>query len=179
MADVYEPREDSFLLEKYVKKFARGNVLDMGTGSGIQAIAAAEKAASVTAVDINTDAIEKCKKENCGKINFLRSDLFSAFEGQSIKFDTIIFNAPYLPNDDDAKDVALDGGKMGYEVIEKFLAGAKIFLAKGGLILLVFSSFTNKGKVDAMISMKGFNFKELERIHIMFEDIYCYKITIV
>jgi pyruvate dehydrogenase E1 component alpha subunit len=41
---VYEPREDSLLLEKYVKKFAKGIVLDIGTGSGIQAKAAAERA---------------------------------------------------------------------------------------------------------------------------------------
>ena len=82
MTDVYEPREDSLLLEKYVRRFASGNVLDMGTGSGIQARAAAEKATSVIAVDINPDAIDECRKEDCKRISFVRSDLFSAFEGQ-------------------------------------------------------------------------------------------------
>ena len=175
MSDVYEPREDSLILEKYVKKFARGNVLDMGTGSGIQARAAAEKATTVVAVDINQDAIEACKKDS-GKIIFLRSDLFSALEGKI--FDTIIFNAPYLPDDDSYKDVALDGGKNGYEMIERFLRGAKRFLARDGLILLVFSSFTNKARVDALIRMNGFKFTELEKVHVMFEDIYCYKINL-
>jgi release factor glutamine methyltransferase len=177
MTDVYEPREDSLLLEKYVRRFASGNVLDMGTGSGIQARAAAEKATSVIAVDINPDAIDECRKEDCKRISFVRSDLFSAFEGQQIRFDTIIFNAPYLPNDENFKDVALDGGKNGYEIIGRFLADAKNFLAKDGLILLVFSSFTNKARVDALIRMNGFVFKELERIHVMFEDIYCYRIN--
>ena len=167
MTDVYEPREDSLLLEKYVKKFARGNVLDMGTGSGIQARAAAEKATTVVAVDINQDAIDACKKDS-GKIIFLRSDLFSALEGKI--FDTIIFNAPYLPDDDSYKN--------GYEMIERFLRGAKRFLARDGLILLVFSSFTNKARVDALIRMNGFKFTELEKVHVMFEDIYCYKINL-
>ena len=35
---LYEPREDSRLLAKYAKKYAKGLVLDIGTGSGIQAL---------------------------------------------------------------------------------------------------------------------------------------------
>ena len=56
---IYEPREDSFLMEKAVKKYAYGKVLDMGTGSGIQAIAAAKNknVKSITAVDINKEAV--------------------------------------------------------------------------------------------------------------------------
>ena len=50
---IYEPRADSTLLERYVRQYAKGSVLDMGTGSGIQAIAAAHnsKVISVLALD--------------------------------------------------------------------------------------------------------------------------------
>ena len=171
MPNVYQPREDSFLLEKYVKKLARGNVLDIGTGSGIQAKAALN-AKSVTAVDINQEAINQCRK-NIKNITFLKSDLFSNVKG---KFDTIIFNAPYLPNEGE-RDPALDGGKNGHETIERFLSQAKGFLASDGIILLVFSSFTNKEKVDRLIVENGFKFEELERIHFSFENIYCYKLS--
>ena len=34
MTGLYEPREDSFLLSGVVKRFCRGKVLDMGTGTG-------------------------------------------------------------------------------------------------------------------------------------------------
>ena len=34
MDDPYEPSEDSYLLEKYVAQFAKGLVLDVGTGTG-------------------------------------------------------------------------------------------------------------------------------------------------
>jgi len=193
--EVYEPREDSLLLEKYVKKFARGFVLDIGTGSGIQAKAAAEKADFVIGVDINQKSIDFCNRFKSDKTLFLKSDMFSFFEkkhitprngsfditdivnNQSNKFDTIIFNPPYLP-EENYRDIALDGGKKGYEIIERFLNEAKRFLAENGLILLIFSSFTNKEKIDKLIQKNGFRAEELERVHISFEDIYCYKITL-
>ena len=171
MPNIYQPREDSFLLEKYVKKLARGHVLDMGTGSGIQAIAALEKAETVTAIDINPNSINNFKNK---KITFIRSDLFSSLESKR-KFDTIIFNAPYLP-EEGARDPALDGGKRGHETIERFLKQAKDHLEKDGIILLVFSSLTDKEKVDQIIKDNGYRSELLEKIHISFEDIYCYKL---
>ena len=40
---VYLPREDSYLLKKWVEKLVSGDVLDMGTCTGIQAFTAASK----------------------------------------------------------------------------------------------------------------------------------------
>ncbi len=62
---VYIPQEDSYLLAKEVKKYARGNVLDMGTGSGIQGLYALEnkQTKSVLFSDINPKAIEYVKKD--------------------------------------------------------------------------------------------------------------------
>jgi release factor glutamine methyltransferase len=194
MSKIYEPREDSFLLEKYVKKFAKGICLDVGTGSGIQAKAASSKAEFVFAVDVNKESVDFCNKIESEKILCLESDLFSFFKkkyftvedgkiielkdnkGENNKFDTIIFNPPYLPKDKKDKDIALDGGKKGYEMIERFLNEAEKFLSSDGIILLIFSSFTGKEKVDSLIEEKGFEFDELEKIHVFFEDIYCYKI---
>ena len=53
----YEPREDSTSLEAYVRQYAKGSVLDMGTGSGIQAITAAHNSnvSSVLATDVQED----------------------------------------------------------------------------------------------------------------------------
>lgn len=83
MTIIYEPREDSTLLAKWVKQYATGKVLDVGTGSGIQAVTAAKKkgVTSVIAVDIQSGVISHCKNtiEN-KKIRFRQSDLFSVFE---------------------------------------------------------------------------------------------------
>jgi release factor glutamine methyltransferase len=194
--DFYEPSHDSILLQKYVRQLSKGLVLDMGTGSGIQAKAAAEVANFVIAVDINKKAIEFCKRNiQSHKIMFVESDMFSFFEknyvhmskysfkrigrvdGDVNKFDTIIFNPPYLPREEGGDDESLVGGEKGYEVIERFLKQAKRFLAENGIILLIFSSFTNKAKVEELILANEFDYECLEKVHINFEDIYCYKIT--
>jgi methylase of polypeptide subunit release factors len=61
---VYTPREDSYLLAEAVNGLVEGIVLDMGTGSGIQAITAALKpqVTEVVAVDINPLALELAER---------------------------------------------------------------------------------------------------------------------
>jgi release factor glutamine methyltransferase len=173
---IYPPKEDSLLLEKHVKRFAKGRVLDMGTGSGIQALAAAGRKAvkSVLAVDVNPAVVKHCRKNiKNRKIKCLQSDLFSNVKGE---FDTIIFNPPYLPQELPERDVALEGGKKGYETIVRFLESANAFLATNGSILLLFSSLSNKNHIESTIKQTLFTFKELGRLHIFFEDLFVYKI---
>jgi len=176
---MYNPEEDSIMLAKAVQRYARGKVLDLGTGSGIQALAAAKnkKTSSIVAVDIDKEAIKACKKDiKNRKITFRHSNLFSNIKG---RFDTIIFNPPYLPEEKEIKikDKEIYGGREGCELIVKFLKQVKKYLNKEGTILLVFSSFTNKKKIDNIIYDSGFSFKELEKRHIFFEDIYVYLIS--
>ena len=170
---LYEPAEDSFLLEKYVKELARGDVLDLGTGSGIQAVAAAENARSVTASDIQEDVELYFRERFEGRdIRFVRSDLFSDISG---KFDTIIFNPPYLP-DEGLEDRRLFGGKGGWEILERFISQSREHLRPGGIILIVFSSLTGEDRVKEAIEGEGYRFKELERRHVFFEDLVVYLI---
>jgi release factor glutamine methyltransferase len=174
---LYEPREDSFLLERNVEKFAKGKVLDMGTGTGILAIAAAKnkKVKSVVAVDINKEAIlyvlDVCINENM-PVTVVQSDLF---ENINEKFDTIVFNPPYLPNQG-PEDLALDGGEKGYELIENFLVQAKKHLTKEGQILLLFSSLTNKDIVDSILRREEYSFKQVDSMKLDFEELYVYRI---
>ncbi|MEM4254125.1 MAG: methyltransferase [Candidatus Woesearchaeota archaeon] len=174
---IYPPKEDSLLLEKWVKRLARGKVLDMGTGSGIQAVAASKKKSvkSVLAVDINPAVVRHCRKNIVSKkIRCLRSDLFAKVKGE---FDTIIFNPPYLPQELPERDVALEGGKKGYETIFRFLESANAFLANNGIILLLFSSLNNKKSIEEAIRQNLLTFEELDRLHVFFEDLFVYKIT--
>ena len=143
----------------------------MGTGSGIQAVTAAEKVevTEVTAVDINPNALEAAKRmaNKNGvsyKIRFKESNLFNSIED---KYDWIIFNAPYLPTEDNIIDVALDGGANGNEVVSCFLEDAKQHLIKNGQILLVYSS------LSSLQGDYGYTWEILGKVDLFFEVIYC------
>ena len=136
---IYEPAEDSFLLVKHIKQYARGKVLDMGCGSGILTEAAAKKTKNITAVDINPEAVKLAEKKG---FKAIESDLFEKVQG---KFNLIIFNPPYLPEEkgeDAESQLATTGGKKGNEVLKRFLEQAKKHLALEGNILVVVSSLT-------------------------------------
>jgi len=188
---VYEPREDSFLLQKEVLKYARGKCLDIGTGSGIQAKAALKNGELVVALDIDDKAVEEAKKHLGKRAVCAKSDLFEFFEKKKYskirdkrlrkilsgpKFDTIIFNPPYLPEDARLKDITLDGGKKGYEILEKFFSNVNSYLAPDGIILIVFSSLTNKSKVDEIIKGRMLEREQLSMQRIFFEELYVYRI---
>jgi len=172
---IYEPREDSFLLLKHIKDYAKGLVLDMGTGTGILVEEASKHADKAIGVDVNKEAIEFCKNKfnNIKNIKFKNSDLFSSLKE---KFNLIIFNPPYLPSEPKASDIALDGGKQGYEMIEQFLKKAKKHLKKDGKILLLFSSLSKKEKINNILISEGYSYKEIDKQHIHFEDLYVYEI---
>ena len=166
---IYEPREDSFLLQKYVEKYAAGKVLDMGTGSGIQALAAMKKTKDVLAVDVDDYSVIYAKGKG---VNAIQSDLFENVDG---KFDLIIFNPPYLPKDiNENKEVArlVSGGREGKELIEEFLSKVKGYLNKDGKILLAFTSLS--GDVLGSVEKKGFRYEKLAEQSFFFERLYVY-----
>jgi len=171
---IYNPGEDSFLLAKYVKKYAKGKILDIGTGSGILAEIALENTKDVLAVDINEEAVEYCKKKG---INCVKSDLFSNIKG---RFDVIIFNPPYLPKDGDEDDeirIITTGGEKGYEIIERFIKKSKNHLDRDGIILIVFSTLT--GDVESLIKKYGYKFELLEEKSLFFEKLKVLKLTFI
>ncbi len=172
---IYQPAEDSFLLAEFVKKEILQNhpkkILDMGSGSGIQAetaIKAGSEEQNVTLVDINSLAIAHLKNK-FPKSRIIKSDLFEGLWNSS-KFDLIIFNPPYLPNDE--FDVGIDtaGGEKGSEITNEFHETAKSHLAENGKILLITSSLT-KG-----VNWKSYKRKLLGKKKIFFEELYVWEL---
>lgn len=174
---IYYPREDSYLLEKHVKRLAFGSVLDMGTGTGIQALAAAKskRVKKVLAADIDKGSIEYCRNNSRHKkIRYKVSDLFKNIP--NTLFDTIVFNPPYLPQEKKTRMIAVEGGKKGHEVIARFLEKAGDYLKPDGNILLLFSSLTSRQVVEDLLRKKLLEFKMIDSIHYFFEELYVYNI---
>jgi len=182
MTSVYEPMEDSRLLERHVRQLARGRVLDLGAGSGVQAFAALENPAvtEILAADINPLAVERVRRriealppEQRNRIAVIKSDMFSAI---TWKFDTIICNPPYLPDEEKDHDPALYGGEEGYEWSVRFLREAGNHLSPNGQILFLFSSLTNRERVDLELKRLGLQHEELGMLADFFERLYVYRI---
>lgn len=148
--NVYEPAEDSFLFAENLDVDESSSVVDVGVGCGILSIVAAKKAQEVYSVDINPYAI-RCARRNArlngvaSKIFFVQGDLFNSF-AKGIKFDLILFNAPYLPSgkyESSLLERSWAGGKTGREVIDRFIDQAPEYLNAKGRILLMQSSLSN------------------------------------
>jgi len=173
--DVYKPAEDSLLLLRHVEARVHGSVLDMGTGSGVQAVAAASKpgVSRVVAVDIDGGAVEVARRRAAeagvsDKIEFRVGDLFEGVGGE--RFDWIVFNPPYLPSEGAADEPSWSGGRTGGEVIARFLSEAAGHLKRDGAVLLVHSSMTgfDRGRVGAL-----YRVEVLEELPLFFERLYC------
>jgi release factor glutamine methyltransferase len=176
---VYLPSDDSLMLAEAAVGL-RGNVLEIGCGSGVASLAAAKTAESVLGVDINPEAV-KCAKSNAEKnrianASFIESDLFATVPSDA-KFDAILFNPPYLPTGEEERvygplNHAFDGGKDGREVLDRFLAGFGTHLRQEGVVLLLQSSLNNMEKTRATLEGVGYVVEIIGEKAFFFEKLY-------
>ena len=174
--DVLIPRpETEFLVVTLLDRAGGGScpiqICDVGTGSGIIAIAAAVHLprARVTAVDICPKALEvaRANARQHGvddRIEFIQSDLFEAVPAQR-RFDFVVSNPPYITEAEIeglARDVreyeprsALVAGPRGTEVIERLLPGAVERLLPGGHLLIEISPTTHDAALELIATTAG------------------------
>lgn len=178
----YEPSEDTFLLAENLDVKEGDRVLDVGTGCGILAVLSALKAFWVLALDINPKAV-RCAKVNARrngvlkKISFVCGDLFKPLK-RGIVFDLILFNAPYLPVEEEPKEwieYAWAGGRNGRKVIDRFLNDVSNYLRYNGRLLLVQSSLSNIEETLTILEGSGFKAKIADRRKFFFEEIVLIK----
>ncbi len=178
--DVYEPSDDTYLLLDALEKIDIDPgfiVLEVGCGTGIVSIALSCWAASVVACDINPHAVDICKKNaarnKAKNVEVVESDLFSNVSG---RFDLIVFNTPYLPQDSDETvsgeiNHAWDGGADGRKVIDKFLSGVSKHLSSSGKVIFLESSLSDYEKSVRYLESIGFEVKIVSRKKLHFEEI--------
>lgn len=154
---VYPPQHDSQLLIDTLEKteLAQGRrVLDLCTGSGVVAIAAAELGAmSVTAFDICPRAV-RCSRGNAVHAGVVIDVLEGSCSGalDYAPFDVIVSNPPYVPTppagDNNVIPMtagpasAFNAGVDGRMVLDPICESAASLLAAGGSMLLVQSTLS-------------------------------------
>jgi release factor glutamine methyltransferase len=144
------PRPDTELIvELAIERLApQGRLLDMGTGSGAIAVAAAHtrKDARVTALDVSEAALAVARANAAGNganVRFLRSDWFSAIGDE--RFEVIASNPPYIAAGDEHLSQgdlrfepvgALTDHADGLSALRIIVGGARTHLVAGGWLLL-------------------------------------------
>jgi len=133
--------DETIFTSRVVKSIARGDVLDLGTGSGALAVAAAEGAETIVGTDVNPKAIKYAQKtaelnnvEN--KCTFKLGDLYEPVVNR--KFDLIVMNPPFVPLPFGIKMfLSADGGFDGMQVAKRTIQDAPVHLKEDGTFILL------------------------------------------
>lgn len=161
--------------KKSISNIKNLKILDMGSGSGIQAQTCKELGFNnILTADINQESVKLLKSKG---FKSLESNLFSNINKKQ-KFHLIIFNPPYLPEDKYDKEKDTTAGKKGYEIILKFLKQAKSHLNPDGKIILLFSSFSKPNVIKKQAKQLGYAIKLLNQKNLFFEELFVYEIRL-
>ena len=178
--EVFDPGRhfSSKILAEYLMRLDLANcrLLDMGTGSGIIGILAAQKNASVTAVDINPAAAQLATVnaqalQVADHMHVCCGDLFAPLQ-QTASFDWIVFNPPFFPRPATRSREAAYNAGDDYYTITRFLQQAKNFLAPAGRILLILSSDMNLFELQARFDRQNYRVAHCEIKPHLFEQFY-------
>jgi release factor glutamine methyltransferase len=166
------PRPETEILAEAVINRKPSSVLDLCTGSGCLAVAAAKlTGAAVTAADICPEALSLAQENallHKVDIRFIKSDLFENIPES--KFDVIVSNPPYIPSGDiaslqsEVRDydprLALDGGADGLDIYRRLIPESLDYLRPDGVLFLEIGPW--EGVVELM---RKAGFKNIETLN--------------
>lgn len=133
--------DESVYVARRVAEVARGLTLDIGTGSGILALAAATQGCTAVGTDVNEMATryaeQSARRSTAGsRCQFLTGDMYEPVAGRV--FDTVVFNPPFVPLPHGFRFfLSADGGPDGLGIIRRALDGLDRHFAWDGTLLLL------------------------------------------
>ena len=139
----------------------RARVLDVCTGSGAVAVAAAVRGVrEATAIDLHRLSAWTARlnaRLNGVRVRALHGDLFEPVKGE--RFDLITANPPYVPAppgiEGESGDRAWNAGRDGRAVIDRLIDQLPDHLTPDGRVLLVQSSVTGTSETLARLESVG------------------------
>ncbi|WP_280456435.1 HemK2/MTQ2 family protein methyltransferase [Nocardia cyriacigeorgica] len=177
---VYRPQADSWLLARAMTEAGLapgGRVLDLCTGTGAVAIAAAKAgAASVTAVDISRAAVVSAWlniRLRRLAVELVHGDFRTVMHNR--RFDVVLANPPYVPVADGARSRlgarAWDAGHHGRELLDPLCARLPSLLDLNGVALLVQSAVSGPHITVSRLKAGGLKAAVVARTRIPFGPI--------
>lgn len=158
-------------------------VADVGTGSGILALAAARAgAAKVTAIDINPNAAltaaENARANGLeDRVTAMCANLLSALSPDAI-FDVIISSPPSFPGEPrDVADRAWHAGP-NYRDIASLFNQARERLAPGGCLYILLSSDSDLDLFSELIAKAGFQARLVAERSVLIESLIIYQLQV-
>jgi release factor glutamine methyltransferase len=179
--NVFNPKHyyTSKFMAEHIHVTPTDKVLDMGTGSGIQAITAAKNARKVIGTDINPEAVYYARKNTItnglqDKVSVIQSDLFSSLNPES-KFDVILFTPPYFEGTPRKlfEHALIDNDK---KLIKNFFGSAKNYLAHDGYVQMMYSSIAGHENVLKIIRNLGWEYSIMAKSKTWTESFFIYKL---
>ncbi|HTB72016.1 MAG TPA: methyltransferase [Polyangiaceae bacterium] len=164
------------LAEHLLARPLRGlSLLDMGTGAGPIAIAAAAAGASVTACDVNPRAVALARENaalNSVGPEIVESNLFAALANR--QFDLICFNIPFYRREPVSPlDAAFYAGRE-LETVRRFADDCARHLLADGRVVIIFSEDCDGEFILSLFAERGLcleskyvSRKLMERFHIV------------
>jgi release factor glutamine methyltransferase len=162
---LYVPSDDTFLLADCIKQYHGNWALEIGVGSGVLLNLLEKNFANVAGSDIDLRALEHCRGRSGAMLACC--DAASAFAG---RFDLIVSNPPYLP-DDAVRDATVHGGPAGIEATIHFIESALPLLARGGRMLFVISSLADSSALDRLLKEKKMGKKVVKEKRLFYETL--------
>ena len=175
---VYRAESDTELLADVVRRgdHARDrDVLDIGSGGGALALAAAQAGArSVTAVDLSLRSVATTwlnSRLARVPVRVHRGDLFGPVAGR--RFGLVLSNPPYVPAETPdlprhRKARCWDAGPDGRALLDRICAGVPDVLTPDGTVLLVHSAVCDADATVAALDRAGLEAREVARVTVPF-----------
>ncbi|MFD4628433.1 HemK2/MTQ2 family protein methyltransferase [Streptomyces sp. NPDC058284] len=174
---VYAPQHDTALLVRALDREGIDDgtsVLDLGTGSGALAVAAARRGARVTAIDISWRAVLTARlnaRLSGQSVAVRRGDLTA--EVPSGPYDLVVSNPPYVPSPSPrlprrGPARAWDGGPAGRLVVDRVCDAAPRALRPRGVLLMVHSALCDVDATLDRLASRGMDAEVADRRSVPF-----------